>query len=131
MKLRIIQVDGSSTILELREKDLTIGRSLDADLVVDDEKASRTHCAIRKENGTYFIKDLQSKNGTFVNGLRIESKALEHADRIRVGSTEIVCEEVPIQGANTALLEVEEKMSQGKGYRTILKEIVNDTNDKP
>ena len=131
MKLRITHVDGSVELLELGEKDVTIGRSLEVDLVLDDEKASRMHCVVRNEDGTWYIKDLQSKNGTFVNGLRVESKALSHGDRIRIGSTVAVFEEVETTGANTALMEVEEKMSQGKGYRTILKEIVNDAEDKP
>jgi len=106
-------------------KAVTIGRSPAADVVIQDEKASRLHCGIRYESGRYFIRDLKSKNGTYVNEERVESAELEAGDRFRVGSVVFRLESDPGPGPDTALHEVEEQMADGKGYGTILREIVD------
>lgn len=129
MFLQYTKTNGHLEELELVEPSFTIGRSQDADLVLDDEKASRMHCVVRREGDTFFLKDLQSKNGTFVNGDPVADMQLSHGDRIKVGSTILNCVEERATGTNTAIHEVEEKMAQGKGYGTILKEIVGDVED--
>jgi diguanylate cyclase (GGDEF)-like protein len=55
-----------------------VGRAAGCDLRIDDTSLSRQHCRIRKTNGSYFVEDLGSRNGTMVNGLRI--KAPQHLD---------------------------------------------------
>jgi DNA-binding response OmpR family regulator len=50
---------------------ISIGRWEDNDVVVDDRWVSRHHAQVRREEGGYVIRDLDSKNGTFVNGQRI------------------------------------------------------------
>jgi DNA-binding response OmpR family regulator len=50
---------------------MTVGRGPDNDVVVDDRWVSRNHACIRREGEQYIVKDLGSKNGTFVNGARI------------------------------------------------------------
>jgi pSer/pThr/pTyr-binding forkhead associated (FHA) protein len=72
-------------------KDVTvIGRGQDCDLVLQDNNASRRHCQIRKWAGTYTIEDLQSKNGTFVNGMKMTSAQLGDGDLIAVGDQMLV-----------------------------------------
>ena len=68
---------------------ITIGRNPDNDIRVDDSKASRFHCRILcNEDGTYMLEDLNSKNGTFVNGMRVNRRtAIRYGDKIRVGNT--------------------------------------------
>jgi pSer/pThr/pTyr-binding forkhead associated (FHA) protein len=70
---------------------LTIGRSSGNDLVLVDGLVSRHHAQIRQEGGTTALHDLDSKNGTFVNGQRVRgSIPLQPGDVIRVGQTELV-----------------------------------------
>ncbi|MFZ5764955.1 MAG: FHA domain-containing protein [Thermodesulfobacteriota bacterium] len=52
---------------------LVIGRSSDADVVVDNTAISRKHTALERRNGVYFVEDLGSLNGTMVNGKKIDS----------------------------------------------------------
>ncbi len=117
--------------IALSDQPLTIGRNTKADVVLEDEKASRLHCGIRLMDGEYFIKDLDSKNGTFVNEQRIESSQLNAGDKIRVGSTTLSVEKEASKGATTAFEEMEQEMSVGKGYHTILREIVDDAKTPP
>lgn len=72
---------------------LTIGRDVDNDLVLDDRRVSRRHSEIRSRLGRYTLYDLQSTNGTFVNGRRVAEIALSGGDRIQIGGTELVLEE--------------------------------------
>lgn len=130
MRLRCLKKDGTATELELGAKPITIGRSKDADVTLADEKVSRLHCGIRLENGDFYLKDLKSRNGTTVNGEKIESVQLQMGDRIQVGSTTFIFEEDDPMQTEFSVQAVEDDMAQGKGYSTILKEIVR-TMDEP
>ena len=69
----------------------TIGRSAQTDVPLADDNASRKHCQIRHWAGKYLVEDLQSKNGTFVNGNKITKEwPLNDGDLIAVGDTQIV-----------------------------------------
>jgi pSer/pThr/pTyr-binding forkhead associated (FHA) protein len=69
----------------------TLGRDDSADIVVDDPGVSRRHSEIRVTNdGPHLvtsIRDLNSTNGTFVNGDRITSTRLEDGDQVTIGRT--------------------------------------------
>lgn len=125
MLLQYTTADGEQVEVHVAEKQLTIGRSSDADIVIADEKASRLHSGIRFERGAYYLRDLKSKNGTYLNDELIESSPLEPGDHFRVGSTVFRVVAEPGKGADTAVHEVEEQMADGKGYGTILREIVD------
>ena len=68
---------------------IVIGRVNDADLLLLDEKISRKHAKISTHGGRVMIEDLASRNGTFVNGVRIRSVELQEGDQIVVGSSTI------------------------------------------
>ena len=131
MILRYKKSDGTQVEFELGDRAITIGRSTEADLVILDARASRVHCGIRLWDGDFFIKDLKSRNGTFVNGQPVEMAKLQPGDQIRVGSCVFSFESEPGKGNETILREIQEEMSQGKGYATILKEVVEDTKESP
>ncbi len=134
MRLRYSNPAGQPVVFRLGEHPITIGRSPKADLVIEDDKASRLHSGIRKEPDGYTIKDLNSKNGTFVNNEKVDSARLSPGDRIRIGSIVMVFEsDSEPKGATTAFHEMEEEISKGKGYDTLLKEIVSqvDPGTKP
>lgn len=64
---------------------LTIGRSPDCDVFLDDVTVSRRHALlVRREDG-YAIEDQGSLNGTYVNRRRVDSKTLEDGDEVQIG----------------------------------------------
>lgn len=69
-------------------KVVTIGRSSECDVVINDPYVGRTHLQLVVDNGKYYCVDLNSKNGTFVNGRQITGKVqLNENDIIRIGNT--------------------------------------------
>lgn len=73
---------------------LTIGRRRGADLKIEDPTVSGTHASITLEGARYAIRDLASRNGTFLNGERVFDWAhIEAGDVIRVGRSLIVVED--------------------------------------
>ena len=65
----------------------TIGRK-ECDIVLDDDKVSRKHASVVIiREGQYAVQDLASRNGTFVNGVRLTRRNVQHNDLIRVGDT--------------------------------------------
>ncbi len=67
-----------------------IGRSSSTDFRVTDDLVSSVHCLIvQKEDGSFFLRDLESSNGTFVDGEKIKQTVLDPGDTFRVGDTEI------------------------------------------
>jgi hypothetical protein len=72
--------------------EVAIGRQ-DTDLVVEDPEVSRRHAVLRRSDGSVVLEDLDSTNGTFVNGERIRSPiAVAPGDEIRVGRTTLKIE---------------------------------------
>ncbi|HVI17107.1 MAG TPA: FHA domain-containing protein, partial [Gaiellales bacterium] len=81
--------DGTVTI---GSRVVTIGRSSDCDVRVDDANVSRRHAEVRRIGDGYSLVDLGSTNGTEVNGQRIQETALMNGDVISVGTTRITFE---------------------------------------
>jgi hypothetical protein len=64
---------------------MTLGRRPDSDVFLDDVTVSRDHALIVRRSGAYWLDDLGSLNGTYVNRRRIESHRLEDGDELQVG----------------------------------------------
>ena len=64
---------------------LTIGRSPDAEIFLDDVTVSRDHAVLVRRSGEWFLDDSGSLNGTYVNRRRIESHKLADGDELQVG----------------------------------------------
>jgi len=64
---------------------LTIGRKPDNDLVIDNPAVSGHHALIFSQEGAFFIEDLESTNGTFVNDAKIQKEKLKNSDLVAVG----------------------------------------------
>ncbi len=71
--------------LILVKDSVTIGRSEESDIVIDDKKISLSHCEVKEEGGKFVITDLKTAYGTFVNGERIASKHLKIGDQLKIG----------------------------------------------
>ncbi len=82
----ILQRGGEPSIRwPLERSQITIGRSPDCDIVLDDRQVSRHHALIRWENGQYIVQDLGSKNGTHVNGRELTGPyVLQDGDEIQI-----------------------------------------------
>ncbi|MBO6003676.1 MAG: FHA domain-containing protein [Aeriscardovia sp.] len=83
----LIAVSGFSQNVRylLDEPSISVGRSMKADILLDDPTVSRRHALFTKVGGTYVLKDLDSLNGTYVNGARIDSLELHSGDAIMIG----------------------------------------------
>jgi len=69
----------------------TLGRATGADFIVDAALVSRVHCRFTAmADGGLEVRDLESTNGTFVNGQRTEVARLASGDRVQIGRVEVV-----------------------------------------
>ena len=73
----------------------TIGRAPRADFIVDAALVSRVHCRLSAGAADLEVIDLESTNGTFVNGARIARALLKTGDRLAVGKVEFVVSRAP------------------------------------
>ena len=85
--LFVIRGNDQGTRFELEEPILRLGRDSSSAIHVHDTEVSRQHAEIRRTNGNYTVSDLDSSNGTFVNGNRISRHLLASGDQVQVGST--------------------------------------------
>ena len=72
---------------DIDEESVVVGRSGQAQVSVEDEGLSRRHFLIVYDGEGYVLKDLSSRNGTWVDGRRVFAEKLHHNDRIRAGNT--------------------------------------------
>jgi len=84
--ITVIEGDNQGIHRKLKDDRLVVGRK-GADLAIDDKAISRNHCELIKRESGWWIKDIESTNGTFVNNKKIEEARLHHLDEIRVGKT--------------------------------------------
>lgn len=68
----------------------TLGRSTGADFIVEAPLVSRIHCRLTAGANELEVRDLDSTNGTFVNGERVERRTLKTGDRLGVGRVELI-----------------------------------------
>src|SRR5262245_568304 len=92
MEARLIAIVGplKGTTIPLTDAETIIGRDPANTVAVNDPLVSRRHCSIRHCGTQIQLSDLESLNGTFVNGVPAREKPLEHGDRIRVGGSQFV-----------------------------------------
>ncbi len=79
---------------------LTIGRGPDAGLRIDHPSVSRAHAELRFADGQWRLRDLDSKNGSFVDGIRVQEVVLLRACWLRLG--DVYCEFAPFDAAEAA-----------------------------
>jgi pSer/pThr/pTyr-binding forkhead associated (FHA) protein len=82
--------DGKETRIMLLKELIVIGRGPEVDICIDAEWVSGVHARLALDGSDYFIEDLGSSNGTFINYSRIEKAALKDNDLIFLGRTKIL-----------------------------------------
>ncbi len=81
---RLLANDGRSFVVD--DRPLVIGRSPDVEVVINDSGVSRRHAEVWRTTEGVAIRDLQSTNGTFVNGHRISAVSLSPRDDVTIGT---------------------------------------------
>jgi pSer/pThr/pTyr-binding forkhead associated (FHA) protein len=87
--------DGAERTIEVDGTPLTLGRASDNALVLGDPRVSRHHARLQARRGTLVFTDLGSTNGSRVNGVRVDECALGSGDRVIVGDTVLLVEQLP------------------------------------
>jgi pSer/pThr/pTyr-binding forkhead associated (FHA) protein len=97
-KLIVTTADGIDVTHELEEPLITIGRLPDNMLQIDDPSVSSHHAQLTLTGGDYLLKDLNSTNGTRVNGQAFDEGQLQDGDHVRFGKMDAVySSEIPAE----------------------------------
>lgn len=106
--------------------EVSIGRDPSNEISLLDSLVSRRHCVIRKEENAFRLRDLESRNNTFVSGVPVGDRVLVHGDQIRVGNSILIfqgpssesipgnaslqLDPTPVPGAATVILRKEDAL---------------------
>jgi predicted component of type VI protein secretion system len=90
MAYLLVSSDGGESHRVILKGPVTLGRSLKCDLWLNDNALSREHCRITAEGDGWWIEDLNSRNGTYVDKMKLDGKhKLFDGDTIRIGGSKI------------------------------------------
>jgi Nif-specific regulatory protein len=89
---RLVVIAGplKDSVFALPSAEVSLGRDKGNMIAINDPAMSRQHCSVLREGETFRLRDLDSRNGTLVNGIPIREHFLKHGDRIAVGDTVLV-----------------------------------------
>lgn len=85
VNLILLRKDGSQKSLPLQSDVTVIGRRHNCDLRIRLMSVSRKHCQLNRDEGVLQIRDLGSRNGTYLNGKRIDEAVVQGGDSIKIG----------------------------------------------
>jgi len=103
-KLQVLLSDDNEVIHDLDDERITIGRLPDNAIQIEDDSVSSHHAELVSEGGSYRLRDLDSTNGTFVNGEPVKELLLASGARVRIGRVDasFTNDEVRSDGAQPA-----------------------------
>lgn len=124
-ELYVKPLHGEPYRFALDKEVITIGRSKKNDLVLADQWLSRIHAEIRRENARHYIRDLDSRNGTYVNGMRLSQRVpLQNGDVVTLGDQQIrfvhdasgsvILTETPVDAEGTLVVSTEELLQAAR-----------------
>ncbi len=92
MNPRIVAISGplKGTVFQIPETEFILGRHPANQVYLEDELVSRRHCSLRVHDGRVHLSDLESMNGTLINGAPVTTRILEHGDRVKIGGSRFV-----------------------------------------
>lgn len=86
----LVPINSPENTVIINATKLSIGRGSDVDISILDESVSSKHCLIFQKQGRFIIKDLNSKNGTFVNGQPVLETEINDGDLITIGNKKFI-----------------------------------------
>jgi pSer/pThr/pTyr-binding forkhead associated (FHA) protein len=91
MNARLVSYDNGEIVLAfpLEGLQLAVGREADNEIQLPHEKVSKHHAVLRRAKDTWYIEDLKSTNGVFVNAEKVHLVELKHGDRVHIGPYEL------------------------------------------
>ena len=89
-------MDHGKELILASDCEYSLGRSENCHLPLSDGKVSRLHCRVEFADGQFILTDLNSANGTVLNGNRINQSPLKMGDYVRLGFTVLTYEQVPV-----------------------------------
>lgn len=99
-RLTIEQGKGRGQSFDFDAEEIVIGRSDEADIVLADGGVSRRHARIVLQGDRWALEDLETANGTFLNGSKVDQELLENGDQIGIGQVVFVFEaDAPAEGS--------------------------------
>jgi transcriptional regulator with GAF, ATPase, and Fis domain len=89
LRPRLLVLSGplKDSTIPLSEGEVTIGREASNAIAIADPSVSRKHCLLNGQDGRFLVRDLDSRNGTLVNGVGVEERWLQHGDEIAAGDS--------------------------------------------
>ncbi|MBA4148726.1 MAG: FHA domain-containing protein [Verrucomicrobia bacterium] len=91
--LEQIEGAGAPQRIPLSKKEMVIGRSHDADIPLSSQRASRHHAFFMRQGTDYAIRDNDSPNGIFLNGIKVHSATLRDGDVIQIADSAFIFHE--------------------------------------
>lgn len=88
--LKVIKSTGEVSTCPLEGKEILIGRSHECQILIEEQLVSRKHAKIFCDGDKYFVEDLNSVNGVYINGAKVKKQAIAPGDKILVGDSQIV-----------------------------------------
>ena len=85
---------------ETENEQISIGRNVKNDIQIDNPAVSSSHAIIKKVMNAYFVEDLESTNGTFVNEKKVDRYELLDGDEVIIGKHSLKCHYVNRSGQN-------------------------------
>jgi HD-GYP domain-containing protein (c-di-GMP phosphodiesterase class II) len=119
--LRIKAGPNKGKVYEVREESLILGRDAPEGVQVLDQGVSRRHAEIFRIGEMYFIRDLESRNGTFVNEKAIKEELLRIGDQVRVGNTVLLFEDkmAQLRDSSSVMADEQTALRLDKPHHTI------------
>ena len=90
----LLATPNGTHVIPLESTQVTIGRGLNNDIILEDTRVSRHHAQLRYRARRFWVTDLGSTNGTYVNGEQVEEQALRDGDMISLGGLELTYKEM-------------------------------------
>lgn len=112
----VIQQNGNNKKFKLNDNEyVIIGRSSEkSQVIIDDTLCSGAHCKVSNKNGKIHVDDLKSKNGIYLNGVKIERQTMFIDDQLRMGKTTLI-----INANRMESSAIKKYKFRGKGTRTV------------
>jgi len=93
---------GAEQFQQELSKALAIGRGPTCDLCLPDKALSRQHCRLEPDGDRWLVIDLDSRNGTYINGRRIQRQHLKDGDRLQIGDSVLIFTQSALTGSRPA-----------------------------